>query len=216
MQKSPWPCATYTTQYLPPPPHLDSSIISYEFVHMKMKVEFPDRASHSYFGWIATFSIFSCQKCFLLMTKHSQGHRNSTLQYKIQQSVFRAKNWRVPPYIIKLAMCSWPDQWFATFETSMGAYSIWACLISKLRKYWPLRDRVLTPQQQQQCLLLFFLKLPVDQAASTIPQLHERCWYTLDTGLLLKTKDQLETLQLSWIPSCIWKRKGRLEILLLS
>ena len=37
------------------------------------------------------------------MIKHSQAHRNSTLQYKIQQSVFRAKNWRVPPYIIKFA-----------------------------------------------------------------------------------------------------------------
>ena len=37
------------------------------------------------------------------MIKHSQEHRNSTLQYKIQQSVFRAKNWRVPPYIIKFA-----------------------------------------------------------------------------------------------------------------
>ena len=30
-------------------------------------------------------------------------HRNSTLQYEIQQSVFRAKSWRVPPYIIKFA-----------------------------------------------------------------------------------------------------------------
>ena len=29
---------------------------------------------------------------------------------------------------------------------------------------------------------------PGDQATSKIPPLRERCWYTLDTGLLLKTK----------------------------
>ena len=58
----------------------------------------------------------------------------------------------------------------------MGVCSIRACSISKL----------LTPQQQY--LLLFFLKLPVDQATSKIPPLCEQCWYTLDTGLLLKTK----------------------------
>ena len=46
---------------------------------------------------------------------------------------------------------------------SMGACSIRACSISKL----------LTPQQQ--CLLLFILKLPVDQATSKIPPLRERC-----------------------------------------
>ena len=43
----------------------------------------------------------------------------------------------------------------------MGACSIQACSISKAKK-----GTVLTPQQQ--CLLLFFLKLPVDQA-SKIP-----------------------------------------------
>ena len=75
MHKCPWSCATFTARYLP-------SIISFEFV-------------------IATFSILSCQKCFLLMIKHSQAHRNSTLQYEIQQSLFRAKSWRVPLYIIK-------------------------------------------------------------------------------------------------------------------
>ena len=47
-------------------------------------------------------------------------------------------------------------------------------------------DPVLTPQQQ--CLLQFFLRLPVDQVTSKIPSLRERCWYTLDTGLLLKVK----------------------------
>ena len=34
-------------------------------------------------------------------------------------------------------------------------------------------DQVLTPQQQ--CLLLFSLRLPVDQATSKIPPLRERC-----------------------------------------
>ena len=47
-------------------------------------------------------------------------------------------------------------------------------------------DPVLTPQQQ--CLLLFFLRLPVDHATSKITPLRERYWYTLDTGLLLKAK----------------------------
>ena len=57
--------------------------------------------------------IWVAKKCFLLIIKHFQAHRNNPLQYEIQQSVFRAKNWRVPPYIIK-PMCSWWDQWFAT------------------------------------------------------------------------------------------------------
>ena len=90
-----------------PASHPVSSTISFEFVYMKMKVEFwcVSRPSHTFvFCRIATFSIFSCQKkCFLLKIKHSQAHRNSTLQYKIQQSVFRAKNGKVPPYIIKFA-----------------------------------------------------------------------------------------------------------------
>ena len=42
---------------------------------------------------------------------------------------------------------------------SMCACSIRVCSISKLQKYWPRMDRVLTSQQQ--CILLFFLKLPV-------------------------------------------------------
>ena len=55
-------------------------------------------------------------------------------------------------------------------------------------------DRVLTPQQQ--CLLLVFLKLPVDQVTSTSPLLSEQCWYrpTLDTELLLKTKRPIRDL----------------------
>ena len=48
-------------------------------------------------------SIIMKMKVELLMIKHSQAHKNSTLQYKIQQSVFRAKNWGVPPYISKYA-----------------------------------------------------------------------------------------------------------------
>ena len=56
----------------------------------------------------------------------------------------------------------------------MGACSIRACSISKL----------LTPQQQ--CILLFFLKLPVNIATSKSPPLREQCWYTLDTGFILK------------------------------
>ena len=46
----------------------------------------------------------------------------------------------------------------------LGACSIRACSISKLRKC-----------PQQQCLLLFFLRLPVDPATSKIPPLRERC-----------------------------------------
>ena len=53
-------------------------------------------------------------------------------------------------------------------------------------------DRVLTPQQQ--CLLLFFLKFPVDQATSNIPPLRERSWYTLDTWLPLKAKTPIRDL----------------------
>ena len=45
--------------------HLVSSIISFEFVYMKMKVEFWC-ILHSYFGQIATFSIFSCQKMLFI------------------------------------------------------------------------------------------------------------------------------------------------------
>ena len=45
---------------------------------------------------------------------------------------------------------------------------------------------MLTPQQQ--CRLLFFLKVPVDRATSKIPTLRGRCSYTLDTGLLLNAK----------------------------
>ena len=45
---------------------------------------------------------------------------------------------------------------------------------------------MLTPQQQ--CLLQFFLRPPVDEVTSKIPSLRERCYYTLDTGLLLKAK----------------------------
>ena len=51
---------------------------------------------------------------------------------------------------------------------------------------------MLTPQQQ--CILLFFLRLPVDQATSKIPPLRERCSYTLDTGLLLKAKRPIRDL----------------------
>ena len=35
----------------------------------------------------------------------SQTHRNNNLQYRMQQSVFIAKNLRLPPYIIKFAPC---------------------------------------------------------------------------------------------------------------
>ena len=96
----------------------------------------------------------------------------------------------------------------------MGACLIWACSISKLRKYCPRMDRVLTPQQQ--CLLLFFLKLPVDQATSKIPTLCERCWYTLDTGLLLKAKRPIGDLTTELDTACIWKPKCQLEALPLS
>ena len=61
-----------------------------------------------------------------------------------------------------------------------------------LRKYWPRMDRVLTPQQQ--CLLLFFLNLPVDQATSKNPPLRERCLYTLDTGLFQKQRPRVRDL----------------------
>ena len=51
---------------------------------------------------------------------------------------------------------------------------------------------MLTPQQQ--CLLQFFLRLPVDKVTSIIPSLRERCRYTLDTGLLLKAKRPIRDL----------------------
>ena len=60
--------------------------------------------------------------------------------------------------------------------------SIRACFISKLRKW----VRCKLPSS--------FLKLPVDQAASKFPPLRERCWYTLDTGLLLKAKRPIRDL----------------------
>ena len=53
-------------------------------------------------------------------------------------------------------------------------------------------DQVFTPQQQ--CLLQFFLRLPVDQVTSKIPSLRERCLYTLDNGLLLKAKRPIRDL----------------------
>ena len=53
-------------------------------------------------------------------------------------------------------------------------------------------DPAWTPRQQ--CLLQFFLRLPVDQVTSKIPSLRERCWYTLDTGLLLKAKRPIRDL----------------------
>ena len=56
--------------------------------------------------------------------------------------------------------------------------------------------QVLTPQQQ--CLLQFFLGLPVDQVTSKIPSLRERCWNTLDTGLLLKAKRHIRDLTTEW------------------
>ena len=65
----------------------------------------------------------------------------------------------------------------------LGACSIRACSIS---------NHVLTPQQQ--CLLQFFLRLPVDQVTSKIPSLRERCCYTLDNGLLLKAKRPIRDL----------------------
>ena len=46
---------------------------------------------------------------------------------------------------------------------SMGACSIWAFSISKLRKYWSRMDRVLTP-----------LTVLVDQVTSEIPPLREQ------------------------------------------
>ena len=38
------------------------------------------------------------------------------------------------------------------------------------------------------------LRLPVDQVTSKIPSLRERCWYTLDTELLLKAKRPIRDL----------------------
>ena len=40
---------------------------------------------------------------FLLMIKQFQTHRNNNGQYILEWRVFRAKNWRVPPYSIKFA-----------------------------------------------------------------------------------------------------------------
>ena len=91
----------------------------------------------------------------------------------------------------------WPQKALFTIALAMviyvskllsGACSIRACSISKLREM----DRVLTPQQQ--CILLFFLKLPVDKATSKIPPLRERCWYALDTRLLPKEKRPIRDL----------------------
>ena len=75
----------------------------------------------------------------------------------------------------------------------LGACSIPACSISK---------RVLTSQQQ--CLLLFFLRLPVDQATSKIPPLRERCRYTFDTKLLLKAKRPIRYLTTELESRSIW------------
>ena len=44
------------------------------------------------------------------MIKPSQTYRNKILQYKMQQNVFRAKNWSLPPYIIKFASVLLPKK----------------------------------------------------------------------------------------------------------
>ena len=55
--------------YLIPVSHLDFSIISFQFVYMKMKVEFlvfRDQPHFRIFGRIATFSILSCKKMLFI------------------------------------------------------------------------------------------------------------------------------------------------------